>query len=95
MRTTLKEVEGIDWGDGAVMNCRWKGPRLRDILMAAEVDQQKGKEMQVAFSCHQQETQEDSWYGASIALDRGISEEAEVLLALEASHPLHFLVRLD
>ncbi|KAE8445540.1 hypothetical protein EG329_013304, partial [Mollisiaceae sp. DMI_Dod_QoI] len=77
MRTTLKEVEGIDWGDGAVMNCRWKGPRLRDILMAAEVDQQKGKEMQVAFSCHQQETQEDSWYGASIALDRGISEEAE------------------
>lgn len=38
MRTLLKEVEGIDWGDAAVMNCRWKGPRLRDVLMKAGVN---------------------------------------------------------
>jgi DMSO/TMAO reductase YedYZ molybdopterin-dependent catalytic subunit len=25
MRTKLKEVNGIDWFDGAVMNCKWSG----------------------------------------------------------------------
>jgi hypothetical protein len=25
MRTKLKEVNGIDWFDGAVMNCKWTG----------------------------------------------------------------------
>jgi len=35
MRTLLKEVDGIDWGDAAVMNCNWRGPRLRDILLKA------------------------------------------------------------
>ena len=38
MRTLLKEVDGIDWGDAAVMNCRWRGPRLRDVLMKAGLD---------------------------------------------------------
>lgn len=36
MRTEIKEVEGIDWFDGAVMNCKWRGPRLRDVLMDAK-----------------------------------------------------------
>jgi sulfite oxidase len=34
MRTKLKEVNGIDWFDGAVMNCKWSGmlsPPFRDI----------------------------------------------------------------
>lgn len=34
MRTRLKEVQGIDWGDGAVMNCRWGGVRVCDVLRA-------------------------------------------------------------
>lgn len=25
MRTKLKEVNGVDWFDGAVMNCKWRG----------------------------------------------------------------------
>ncbi|EGC46884.1 sulfite oxidase [Histoplasma capsulatum var. duboisii H88] len=37
MRTKLKEVVGLDWMDGAVMNCTWRGPRLRDILIKAGV----------------------------------------------------------
>ncbi|EEH46630.2 uncharacterized protein PADG_02728 [Paracoccidioides brasiliensis Pb18] len=37
MRTKLKEVVGLDWMDGAVMNCTWSGPRLRDVLIKAGV----------------------------------------------------------
>ncbi|PGH09801.1 sulfite oxidase [Blastomyces parvus] len=37
MRTKLKEVVGLDWMDGAIMNCSWRGPRLRDVLLKAGV----------------------------------------------------------
>ena len=37
MRTKLKEVSGIDWYDGAVMNCTWRGPLLGDVLRSAGV----------------------------------------------------------
>lgn len=39
MRTRLKEVQGLDWYDGAVMNCKWEGPRVRDVLLQAGVDE--------------------------------------------------------
>lgn len=82
MRTSLKEVDGIDWGDAAVMNCRWRGPRLKDILEAAGVKTDQGH---VAFACYQVETQDDSWYGGSIPLKRAMDEDADVILALEVS----------
>ncbi|KAI9834552.1 MAG: hypothetical protein M1819_002928 [Sarea resinae] len=83
MRTLLKEVDGIDWGDGAVMNCRWRGPRLRDVLNKAGIQIPKGQKAHVAFACFQTQCQEDSWYGGSIELDRGMSVEGEVILAVE------------
>lgn len=98
MRTELKEVQGLDWGDGAIMNCRWRGPRLRDVLLRAGVVTQgvepkqnlssKGKPqrtMHVAFACYQTPCQEDDWYGGSIELGRAMSEDAEVILALDVS----------
>ena len=92
MRTFLKEVDGIDWGDGAVMNCEWRGPRLRDVLSIAGVTNLKGRAgSHVAFSCYHTDTQNDSWYGGSILLERGLSEEAEVILALEVSRRAAFL----
>ncbi|KAI9787319.1 MAG: hypothetical protein M1816_007667 [Peltula sp. TS41687] len=94
MRTQLKEVEGVDWGDGAVMNCRWRGPRLRDVLARAGVavcEQGTGQwnEAHVAFACAATPCQDDGWYGASIPLRRAVAREGEVLLALEMNgHPL-------
>ena len=88
MRTFLKEVDGIDWGDGAVMNCRWQGPRLRDVLQKAGVNERSQEARHVAFACYRTEVQEDSWYGGSIELERGLSEEGEVILALEVIHAL-------
>ena len=83
MRTFLREVNGIDWGDGAVMNCRWQGPRLRDVLLKAGVQDGSLDKWHVAFASYHTEVQDASWYGASIELDRGLSKEGEVILALE------------
>lgn len=81
MRTLLKEVQGLDWFDGAVMNCAWRGPKLRDVLLAAGVRDEQG--MHVQFACHAVATQEDSYYGASIPLERALREDADVILAME------------
>ncbi|KAL6234892.1 hypothetical protein BDW75DRAFT_230786 [Aspergillus navahoensis] len=84
MRTMLREVEGIDWGDAAVMNCKWRGPRLRDLLLRAGVDQHEGPSgLHVAFTSFQVQCQEDRWFGGSVELDRALDEEADVILALE------------
>lgn len=87
MRTKLKEVQGIDWFDGAVMNCKWRGPRLCDVLLKAgmRIPQNKWKEAHVAFACFQTPTQDDDWYGSSILLERAMREDADVILALEVS----------
>ncbi|KAH8702025.1 sulfite oxidase [Talaromyces proteolyticus] len=87
MRTESKEVQGIDWFDGAIMNCKWKGPRLRDVLIRAGIDgnqdilQDDG--MYVAFGCYQVPCQDDWWYGASVKLGRCLGREFDVILALE------------
>ncbi|RDW92868.1 putative sulfite oxidase [Aspergillus mulundensis] len=82
MRTMLKEVEGIDWGDAAVMNCKWRGPRLRDVLRRAGVEQGR-KGLHAAFSSFQVQCQEDKWFGGSVELERALDEKADVILALE------------
>lgn len=83
MRTLMKEVSGIDWGDGAVMNCKWRGPRLRDILLEASSDVHDARQWHVAFACNKTPVQGGAWYGGSIELDRAMREEADVLVALE------------
>jgi sulfite oxidase len=87
MRTRIKEVEGVDWFDGAVMNCIWKGPRLRDVLMSAgissELRGEKGFKGNVACVCHEAPCQDAPEYGGSITLERALLEEGDCILALE------------
>ncbi|KAL5115624.1 hypothetical protein ACEQ8H_006511 [Pleosporales sp. CAS-2024a] len=85
MRTKLKEVSGIDWFDGAVMNCKWSGPLLADVLHRAgvTVEQDKRESAHVAFACYQTETQDDTFYGASIPLARALDPACAILLALQ------------
>lgn len=80
MRTSIKEVNGLDWFDGAVMNCKWTGPRLCDVLNRAGVALNEGH---VAFACYAAECQEDTWYGASIPLARAMEKDMDVILALQ------------
>ena len=86
MRTLLKEVQGIDWGDAAVMNCKWKGPRLRDVLLQAGVTSNLNQGLYVAFSCYQVQCQEDDWFGSSVELKRCLDEDMDVILALEVRY---------
>ncbi|KAK4696995.1 hypothetical protein P7C71_g1006, partial [Lecanoromycetidae sp. Uapishka_2] len=83
MRTLLKEVNGIDWFDGAVLNAKWRGPKLRDVLTYAGVSVKNPKEAHVAFACYQTEIQSESYYGGSIELERAMRDNADVLVALE------------
>lgn len=85
MRTKLKEVSGIDWFDAAVMNCKWTGPRLRDILNRAELalSDDEQKRAFAAFACGEALCQDDDWYGASVELQRAMSVDAEIILALQ------------
>lgn len=85
MRTKLKEVSGLDWFDGAVMNCKWTGPLLVDVLEKAgiSIEEGKRKDAHVAFACYQTPTQEDKFYGASIPLSRAMNRECSIILALE------------
>jgi sulfite oxidase len=63
MRTKIKEVSGIDWFDGAVMNCIWKGPLLCDVLkVAGSISTGQYEHVHVAFGCHSTKVQEDDWY---------------------------------
>lgn len=90
MRTEIKEVQGIDWMDGAVFNGIWRGPRLCDVLKYAKIKLPNDVDWQanpsaahVQLACYATETQEDNWYGASIPLTRAMDHHADVILALE------------
>lgn len=37
----MKDVQGIAWGDGAIMNCSWRGPLLADVLAEAGLSNQR------------------------------------------------------
>ena len=88
MRTRIKEVSGVDWFDGAIMNCTFEGPRLRDVLLAAGVkdhDPLHGQEnaQHVQFASYGSKTQEDDWYGGSIPFSRAIDMDMDVILAIK------------
>ena len=85
MRTVTKEVWGLDWNDGAVMNCCWSGPRLRDVLKLAEITLLDSEEGHVAFASFQTACQDDTYYGSSIPLERAMREDGDVILALQVS----------
>ena len=86
MRTLLKEVQGIDWGDAAVMNCKWRGPRLRDVLLHAGLRpsfNNTDRGLHVAFSCYKVECQDDEFFETSVPLEKCLEEDREAILALE------------
>lgn len=89
MRTRIKEVVGVDWFDGAVMNCAFEGPLVRDILLAAGVGEEDGAmprnvvPKHIHFANHGGKTQHDEWYGGSIPFARAMDLEMDVILAVK------------
>ena len=65
------------------MNCKWRGPKLKDVLHDAGINTHDLKGAHVAFACHKTHVQGSDWYGGSIELDRALRDSADVLVALE------------
>lgn len=87
MRTRMKEVLGVDWFDAALMTCTWEGPRVRDILLAAGVEEpvlhNNVAPKHVHFANYGGKVQADEWYGGSIPLDRAMDPAMDVILAVK------------
>lgn len=83
MRTRIREVEGIDWFDAAILNAEWTGPLLRDVLTEAgvKVDETAGSHVQLAS--YQTKVQDDEWYGSSVPLAMALDKTREVILAVK------------
>lgn len=85
----IKEVKGILWDNGVIANCRWRGVRLRDVLLRAGLAEglQGGtyEGYNVWFASHVSMCQDDSYYGGSIPLEKALDPEGDVLLAMEVS----------
>lgn len=95
MRTRIKEVLGVDWFDGAVMNCTWEGPRVRDILLAAGVEESQATHGDVSpkhvhFANYGGKVQADEWYGGSIPFDRAMCPTMDVILAVKVGTDFPF-----
>lgn len=87
-----QDVEGIKWGEGTVANIRFTGVPLRDVLQSAMLnvnanDPEEVRKWHVCFASHAAECQEDSWFGASIPLQKVLDEDGGVMIALGVRHP--------
>jgi sulfite oxidase len=87
MRSRIKEVSGVNWFDGAILNACFEGPALCDVLHAAGLDEEVLLQKQVRRE-HVQfasfgKTQEDDWYGGSIPFSRAMDPAMDVILALK------------
>ncbi|XP_051532582.1 sulfite oxidase, mitochondrial [Myxocyprinus asiaticus] len=79
----VKQVKGLNWGVAAISNATWSGARLRDVLLyygfGPEV---AAKAQHVQFEGLDRDVTGTA-YGASIPLNKAMSDEGDVLLAYE------------
>ncbi|KAI4895484.1 hypothetical protein NFI96_016433 [Prochilodus magdalenae] len=79
----VKQVKGLNWGVGAISNATWSGARLRDVLYHYGFGPGVASKAQhVQFEGLDRDVT-GTPYGASIPLNKAMSEEGDVLLAYE------------
>uniref|UniRef100_A0A4W6F3D2 sulfite oxidase n=1 Tax=Lates calcarifer TaxID=8187 RepID=A0A4W6F3D2_LATCA len=79
----VKQVKGLNWGIAAISNATWSGAKLRDVLLAAGYGPDVAKwARHVQFEGLDKDVT-GTTYGASIPLNKAVSEEGDVLLAYE------------
>lgn len=81
-----RDVEGLQWNEGAICNVRWAGVRMKDVLLCAGLkakDDTALTNLHLCFASHVATCQEDDWYGASIPLGKALDERSGVLIAYE------------
>lgn len=79
---TQRPVKGLEWDGGSISTAVWSGVRLRDVLLAAGLEddnpdvahiQFEGLDTDMASQC----------YGASVEVDKAMDPHGDVLLAFE------------
>ena len=80
----VKQVKGLNWGIAAISNATWSGALLRDVLREAGWGPEAagGGARHVQFEGLDADASGTS-YGASIPLNKALSEEGDVLLAYQ------------
>ncbi|KAK0146010.1 Sulfite oxidase, mitochondrial [Merluccius polli] len=79
----VKQVKGLNWGIAAISNATWSGARLRDVLLAAGCGPDTAQwARHVQFEGLDKDVT-GTTYGASIPLNKALSEDGDVLLAYE------------
>lgn len=79
----VKQVKGLNWGIAAISNATWSGARLRDVLQAAGYGSDVAKWARHVLFEGLDKDVTGTTYGASIPLNKAVSEEGDVLLAYE------------
>lgn len=81
----IKPTRGLAWAQGAIGNAEWKGIRLRDLLLSAGLTEQQISEAKLGHILFQGFDNDGSqtFYEASIPIEKGFSESGDVLLAFE------------
>ncbi|GAA6035369.1 hypothetical protein JCM8097_008838 [Rhodosporidiobolus ruineniae] len=83
-----KEVEGLQWGAGAIANCEFSGPLLSDILGQAGLTLEKVDSLGLADKLHIHfettfKCQDDDYFGASLPIKLALDPARPVMLAYE------------
>nr|XP_020448909.1 sulfite oxidase, mitochondrial isoform X2 [Monopterus albus] len=79
----VKQVKGLNWGLAAIGNATWSGAKLRDVLLAAGYGSDVAQwARHVQFEGLDKDVMGTA-YGASIPVNKAVSEEGDVLLAYE------------
>jgi len=82
MSDTIKEAQGIKWGSGTLINAKWTGYRLLDILASAGIaEEMEQKALHICFSSDAAPTEAEPWYGSSVPVDMALDPLRSVLLA--------------
>lgn len=87
--SAVRKVHGLDWDRAAIGNAVWRGPRLRDVLRAAGLEERiaaLSEDGRAGLHLQMEGGDVDEGgkpYGASVPLWRALSAQHDVLLALD------------
>jgi len=79
--TKVKPVKGLNWTGTAISNAEWTGPKLRDVLLHAGLQDNQEGINHVQFEGLDTDTTTN--YGASIPVRKAMDPRGDVILALE------------
>lgn len=79
----FKPVQGVPWSDGVIANCRWGGILVSDLLKYVGLSTEGNAH--VCFESYATLCQDDTYYGASIPIEKCLSGDSSVMLAYEVS----------